>query len=267
MGGIAIGPLAFSADRAPVIAAMLVLLLTAGLLSRRVAPGLSNWAVSAVIAAAIAARIGFVLAHGAEYRANPLAVLAIWQGGFSFAWGVAGFGLASLWILARRWRLILPAAASLVLAGTAWNAVHQLTRGEDIGLPDGIMLADLSGRPVAPADWHGRPAVINLWATWCPPCRREMPMMAAIAASETEIDLHFVNQGEGAGKIREYLMREGIAIMPLTDHASQMMQHFRAMGLPATLFIDADGRLRSAHLGEISRPALLAGIENLKADP
>lgn len=267
MGGITIGPLAFSAERAPVIAGMLVLLLAAGLLSRRTAPGLSSWATAAIITAAIAARAGFVLAHATEFRSQPLAVLAIWQGGFAPNWGLAGFVLASLWILARRWRLILPAAASLVLAATAWNAVHQLAQGEDINLPDRIMLADLRGRPVAPADWQGQPVVINLWATWCPPCRREMPMMAEIAATLSDIDLHFVNQGEGAGVIREYLMRENIAIAPLTDHASQMMQHFRAVGLPATLFIDATGQLRAAHLGEISRPALLAAIEDLKRNP
>ena len=92
--------------------------------------------------------------------------------------------------------------------------------------------------------------------------RDPSPMMAEIAATLSDIDLHFVNQGEGAGTIRDYLMRENIAIAPLTDHASQMMQHFRAVGLPATLFIDANGRLHAAHLGEISRPALLAAIED-----
>lgn len=266
MGGVSIGPLAFSAERAAVLAGLLVLFVMAGLLARRAGPGLNRWASLATLAGVLAARAGFVAAHWDVFRAAPLSVLAFWQGGFSPFWGAVGLALASLWLLGRERALILPAGLSLALAVTGWNVVVQLGRGNPAALPEDLVLSDLDGRPVAPGSWQGRPMVLNLWASWCPPCRREMPMMAEVAASGTGVDLHFINQGEGPGVIRGYLSGEGIVIAPLLDHGMRMMRHFDVQGLPATLFIGADGRLRSAHLGEISRAGLLAGIAELRKD-
>lgn len=89
-------------------------------------------------------------------------------------------------------------------------------------------------------------------------------MMAEIAAQDTGAALHFVNQGEAADIVRRYLSQENLLIAPVLDPGMQMMPHFGALGLPATLFISADGRLQSAHMGEISRAQLLAQIEALK---
>lgn len=264
MGGISLGPLVLSADRAPVLAGLVVLMLVTWLIARKTGPAISHWASAAVIAAAIAARLGFVASHASVYLAEPLTILAFWQGGFSPLWGMAGFALVSAWHLWRRPALLLPVTASAAMAFAGWNVVHQLARGTDAALPEDALLFSLAGDPVAIKDWHGRPMVINLWATWCPPCRREMPMMAEVAALNTGADLHFVNQGEGAEAVRGYLSQTGIVVAPVMDPGSQMMQHFGAMGLPTTLFIDASGKLRAAHMGEISRAQLLSGIENIK---
>ncbi|WP_283180037.1 TlpA disulfide reductase family protein [Gemmobacter sp. 24YEA27] len=264
MGGISFGPLALSAERAPVIAGVLVLLLVTGLIARKTGPAISLWASAASIGAALTARLGFVAQHASVYLAEPLSIFAFWQGGFSPLWGIAGFAMVTVWYLRRQANLVLPVAGSVVIAFAALNVVHQLARGPDVALPKDVLLSALSGDPILPASWQGRPMVINLWATWCPPCRREMPMMAEIAAQETGVDLHFINQGEGAETVRTYLAQSGIVIAPVMDPGSQMMRHFGSMGLPATLFIDADGRLQAAHLGEISRAQLLAGIAFLR---
>lgn len=264
MGGLSLGPLALSSERASVLAGLVVLLLVASLIARRAGPAIGIWASGAAIAAGIAARLGFVAGHPDSYLADPLSVLAIWQGGFSPFWGALGFAGASLWHLWRRPDLVLPAAASVLFALAGWTAVHQLTRGTHPDLPAGIALATLDGAPVRPAEWAGRPMVVNLWASWCPPCRREMPMMAELARADTGADFVFVNQGEGGEAIRRYLSREGIVIAPVLDPGSQMMRHYGSMGLPVTLFIDAQGRLRSAHMGEISRAALLGGIAGIR---
>ncbi|MDQ2067167.1 TlpA disulfide reductase family protein [Xinfangfangia sp. CPCC 101601] len=264
MGGLALGPMALSGERAAVLAGLIVLLLATGLIARRMGPAIAGWASAAAISGGIAARLGFVVQNATTYLADPLSVFAIWQGGFSPLWGIAGFALATGWHLWRNPDLILPAAASVLFAVGGWNIVWQLTRGEAVALPSGAVLATLSGAPVAPGDWEGRPLVINLWASWCPPCRREMPMMAELAAADTGAEFVFVNQGEGAEAVRRYLSREGIVIAPVLDPTSQLMRHYGSMGLPVTLFIDAQGQLHTAHMGEISRAGLLAGIAAIR---
>ena len=156
------------------------------------------------------------------------------------------------------------------LAGVAvglfiWNAASLLTSGVDpVPLP-GNPLRTLGGESVALPELAGRPMVINLWATWCPPCRREMPMMAEVAASIPDVTFVFANQGEDASRIRRYLSQEGL-LLPnvLMDGLGELGRHYRAPGLPATMFVDADGRLFDMHLGEISREAMLQTIENLR---
>lgn len=264
MGGLSVGPLVFSAERAPVLAAILVAMLVAGLLARRVGAALNTWLLSALVAAALLGRIVFVASNWPGFAGAPWTILAFWQGGFDGFGAAAGGALATLWHLRRSQRLWLPALATLACAAITWNTVHQLARGGDMGLPAAMALTRLDGSAVPASDWQGKPIVINLWASWCAPCRREMPMMAEVAQQETQVPILFVNQGEGPGAIRRYLAQEGIAISALQDPGMQMMAHFQTMGLPATLFIDRDGKLRAGHMGEISRARLLSGIEDLR---
>lgn len=260
MDGLTLGPLAFSASRGAVLIGLIVLILVAWLFGRRVGREINTWASASAFVAVIAARLGHVVAHSDIYLADPLTAFAFWQGGFDPIWGAVGFALMSALYLWKRPRLIIPAVVSLALGLVGWNGAYQLLRGPDLTLPESVMLTSLQGESVSTSDWKGRPMVINLWATWCPPCRRELPMMADVAASVEGVDIHFINQGESPDLVRQYLLREGIDIAPILDPGSSMMRHARTQGLPTTLFIDAEGRIRASHLGEISRAQLLDGI-------
>jgi hypothetical protein len=93
-----------------------------------------------------------------------------------------------------------------------------------------------------------------------------MPMMAEIAASSEEVDFYLVNQGEGQGAIIRYLTNEGLELETvLLDQFGSVARHYGALGLPATLFIGANGLLRNAHLGEISRELLQANMARLSS--
>lgn len=264
MGGMAIGPLVFSAERAPFVVALLVLFLSSGLLARRYGGGVSAWAVMAVFWGVLAARLAFVIAHFQDFMAAPLSIFAFWQGGFVPWAGVVGFALGSIWHFRRDWQGAMPAGAALLLAAVSWNMVHQMSAAGDVALPQNMQLLRMDGTEFSTADWQGKPMVINLWASWCPPCRREMPMMVDVAGQQSEVAIHFVNQGEGPEAIRKFLSQAGLVMHPVMDNGQQMMRHFDAMGLPATLFVDADGRVASAHMGEISRAGLLSGIDALQ---
>ena len=107
----------------------------------------------------------------------------------------------------------------------------------------------------------GKPMVINLWATWCPPCRREMPVLAQAQQQRPDVRFIWINQGEPAETVMGYLQREqATAPLPLAqvlfDPQQQAGRHWRQRGLPSTYFYGADGRLCGMRMGELSRASL-----------
>jgi thiol-disulfide isomerase/thioredoxin len=111
----------------------------------------------------------------------------------------------------------------------------------------------------------GRPAVVNLWASWCGPCREEMPVLAAAQQREPGIAFLFVNQGEPPHAVRAYLARLGTPLRDvLLDADSALGPAVGSRGLPTTLFHDARGRRVDAHFGVLSGPALEARLKALR---
>jgi len=103
----------------------------------------------------------------------------------------------------------------------------------------------------------GKPIVVNLWATWCPPCRLELPFLLAAQRQEPGITFVFVDQGEDATTVGRYLSGEQLALANvLLDMGSKLGREIGSNGLPVTLFYDSTGRIADSHVGAIS-PALL----------
>ncbi|HWS73851.1 MAG TPA: TlpA disulfide reductase family protein, partial [Quisquiliibacterium sp.] len=110
----------------------------------------------------------------------------------------------------------------------------------------------------------GRPAVVNLWATWCPPCVREMPVLAAAQASKPGIVFVFVNQGEAGERVGQFLAPRGLALENvLLDPGGDLARSVGSRAMPTTLFYDAQGRLRDTHLGALSEATLAARLARL----
>jgi thiol-disulfide isomerase/thioredoxin len=106
-------------------------------------------------------------------------------------------------------------------------------------------------------DFVGKPTVINLWASWCPPCRREMPAMQHSQAGNPDVNFVFVNQGEEHPAVVEYLSRQRLVLRNvLLDPQGSAGAALGSGALPTTLFFDARGRLVSARLGELSSATL-----------
>jgi thiol-disulfide isomerase/thioredoxin len=96
--------------------------------------------------------------------------------------------------------------------------------------------------------------VVNLWATWCGPCRAEMPVLAQAQADYPGVRLVFVNQGEALRTVDDYLASHDLHITnSLLDPTHAVAAAVGAVGFPTTLFYDAHGRLLAAHLGPFSR--------------
>src|SRR5690606_6628168 len=100
------------------------------------------------------------------------------------------------------------------------------------------------------------------WATWCPPCRREMPVLAAAQQRETGVEFIFANQGEPMEAVQTYLASEALELRNvLLDPRMQLSQHMGTQGMPTTLFFDATGTLVHTHMGELSTATLKRGLE------
>ena len=262
---VRLGPLAFATDRLLALALVLAFLAVLSRIAAREGTDATPVGGIALMAGIVTARLAYVAAHFDAFARDWLSVLAVWQGGF-IAW--AGL-LAAAAVIA--WRLRPPRAmrrslAALALLGGTWFAASAWLEPEPAPLPALPELTHLDGAKLATERLKGRPVVINLWATWCPPCRRELPMLAQ-AAAETTVPILLVNQGEPAGTVADYLSARGIAPDAVVlDRGSEMSARLESGALPTTLFVDAEGRVVEAHVSEISRAALFAQLAELQAD-
>lgn len=226
--------------------------------------------VDMVFVGVVAARLGFVLQWLPEYLDDPWAIIRIGDGGFS-VWAGVFAGLAFGAWRARNAKPLRRPLAMGVLAGLASWAVLggslALMQQSTLKLPE-TELATLDRGTMSLSAMSGKPMVVNLWATWCPPCRREMPVLADAQARRGDVTFAFVNQGEPENVIRDYLRGEDMQLRNvLLDLFSSVSQEAGSRGLPTTLFFGADGRLVDTHMGELSEATLTQKLQRFGPTP
>jgi thiol-disulfide isomerase/thioredoxin len=132
-----------------------------------------------------------------------------------------------------------------------------------------LKLADLDGTPHDLASLRGKVVLVNFWATWCPPCRREMPSMERLqqALAGEPFVVVAVDVGEGADTIEAFTSQlEAVPTFPiLLDTTSRAMQAWKVAGLPTTYLIDKRGHIVARAIGgrEFDHPAMVAAIRAL----
>lgn len=227
--------------------------------------------LSKVISAAIVAgRLIFVLTHLDVYAAAPLRILDLSDGGFADVVALfAAFGTAAH-CTARSAELRKPLAIALAGGACAWalsTILFPYFSAVSIKLPE-ILVRNLDGGTVNLATFRGKPLVINLWASWCPPCRREMPLLADAQRKHSEVQFVFVNQGEDLTEIARFLHAQQIPLQNVcADRLSQVGSATNAIGMPTTLFFNLQGERVARHVGEIDAPSLAAALVALEHKP
>ncbi|AJR26728.1 TlpA family protein disulfide reductase [Sphingobium sp. YBL2] len=260
---VQIGPLAFAPDR--LLAVLLVLAFLGGMefIGRWTQRDLGRSSILAVVTGLIVARVVYVATHLDSYARDWLSVLAIWQGGFTAWAGAAGASAVLVWRLGTHRSAQLSLALTLVLS-LAWFTGEKLLEPAPRALPKLPQLARIDGPALEPESLEGRPFVVNLWATWCPPCRRELPMLAETAAS-SQVPILLVNEGEDPAQVMQFLASHGVTPEDvLIDVQAALSQQLGDGALPTTLFVNGDGKVVASHLGEISRAALHDEIRQLQ---
>ncbi len=106
------------------------------------------------------------------------------------------------------------------------------------------------------------PAVVNLWATWCAPCRKEIPDFQAVHEARGDtVRFVGINIGQGADEIGEYLGEIGATYDQFIDEEGFVQTELAATSMPTTVVIDADGVIVTRHLGPMDQDALNAAID------
>lgn len=269
MESLAIGPLVLSLQAAAALAAGAVFLIVGEILGRRGHQQVNDWASTVLLVGLLVARIAYVIDHWPAYSQDLSSILYVWQGGFAPLWGFVAAGGYSLFFFRTKLSQIGPAMVPTLLAAAAFWAVSGWGSAQQslYELPNQTLTA-LTGPELSMAELKGRPLVINIWATWCPPCRRELPMMAEVAEESENVQFVFVAQGESEETVGLFLEREAFELpLVLLDQKNEVSRHFRAFGLPTTIFFDASGKYAGRKIGEISRAELSDWIKKIDVQP
>ena len=271
MGTVAIGPMSFSLDVLVVLAAILLATTVGNRVARARGVHVESILWTAIASSLLAARAAYVLRYSDAYFDHPSSILDVRDGGWmGWAGVMAGVAVAA-WLAWRR-----PAQRPALAAGTAaglalWAGMALIAALQpklEVSIP-ALELTNLRGEPTQLQRFGGKPLVVNLWASWCPPCRREMPLLRDAQLRHADVNFVFVNQMESAAAVRRYLDASHIELdNVLLDPHSALSTAAGSQALPATLFFDAKGRLVERRLGELSAASLaqrLAQITNVNA--
>ena len=175
----------------------------------------------------------------------------------------------------REWPLATVVVVTLMLAGCAGGGSDESAGGEEAvdifstetRVAPEFELPDLSGETVSLAETAGRVRLIDFWATWCPPCRDEIPML-------NELQKTFGGEGltilaisdERAEVVREFAEEVGMEYTNLID-SGEVSESYRVLGLPTAFLLDRDGRIVDSYMGPKSRKHLEEKIRELLAQP
>jgi thiol-disulfide isomerase/thioredoxin len=231
--------------------------------SEGAAPNVDQSVFNALIVGLVVARLVFVGRYLPGYEGSIVKMLDFRDRGFDLVAGAVAGACVVAWIALRRRAVRKPLLVAVVAGVATWSvasAAAQFAQASQT-VPQ-VSLVDSSGQPQPLARNDGKPLVVNLWATWCPPCQAEMPVLAEAQAANGRVDLVFVNQGEARATVDDYLDSHGIHIADsMLDPGLAVARAVDAAGFPTTLFYDARGRLLARHLGPFSRATFEAALE------
>ena len=143
-------------------------------------------------------------------------------------------------------------AAALVLCANPGAVGAKELKAWAGGAAPPLELYDLSGKLHRLADYRGHAVLINFWATWCEPCRDEMPSMQRLKArmAGKPFVVLAVNVAESENRIDEFLRKMPLDFTILHDRNSAALKAWRVKGLPASFLLAPDGRVRYSVIGD-----------------
>jgi peroxiredoxin len=166
---------------------------------------------------------------------------------------LAGVGLLLMGLLL--WLAMRPSTPAATTAAPPSNGV-------EVGLPaPAFNLESLDGGQVALSDHLGEVVVVNFWATWCPPCRAEMPGIEQVyqAHQADGVVVLAINGQEEPALVKSFIDEKGFTFPVLLDSGAEALRAYNARSFPMTVIVDRDGVVRYKQVGPIT-PAQLEAL-------
>jgi cytochrome c biogenesis protein CcmG, thiol:disulfide interchange protein DsbE len=165
-----------------------------------------------------------------------------------------------------RWNVLI---LIVFLAGVAWVWVNRLPAGSDavagalppapaVGHPaPDFTVTDAAGKSFKLSSLAGTPVVLNFWATWCPPCRAELPeLQAGSQRLAGQVAIVGLNQGETPEEVRAFIEKMGLTFQVPLDERMDVSKAYAVRNLPTTFFIDRTGVIRDMQIGPLTEATL-----------
>jgi peroxiredoxin len=162
----------------------------------------------------------------------------------------------------RNWKpfagMLLLLVVAVVLAGCTGPG-QEAPGGINVGnRARDFTLEDLAGDKVSLSDYRGDVVLINFWATWCPPCRAEIPDLEAAYRTwgGNGLVVLGLSTDESREQVQAFVDEFGVTYPVLLDSEAKIMQTYRARGLPTSVLVDRDGVIQVRHIGYLAAEQL-----------
>ncbi len=142
---------------------------------------------------------------------------------------------------------------------------RQVSSPSEGSVAPAIALETLQGDEVSLADYRGRVVLVHFWATWCGPCRYEIPELsrARDELSDLGFEILAVNVGEGDEAVTPFVESMEMAFPVLLDRDMRVAQSYAVRGIPTSVLVDQDGVVRMVHVGVLTEALLREQVETL----
>ena len=125
-------------------------------------------------------------------------------------------------------------------------------------------LKNLQNQPVNLADFQGQPVVVNFWATWCGPCKQELPLLAkSFEANKDHLAVLGIDVGEDSPLVKLKVREVGISYTNLLDSDQKTAGNYRVNAFPTSYFLDKDGVIRYVMVGALDQDTLKTGLSKI----
>lgn len=226
-----------------------------------------DYSFYAVITGLVSGRAFFVLQNLDHYSAHVFSALNIFDRDFDFYGAIVGslfFTLAYFHKSADRIKQIAKRVILiLLLSGIYLCSLYFISLTKE---PTTIIPSTLKNQDISDLLCSSKPKIINYWATWCPPCVKEMPVLIEGSEQNPDIIFIFVNQHEDPWEIEAFEERLNISIPHLVYDDGTLGTMKLGKALPTTLFLDASNNLIDTHTGAITAPNLNNKMKQLRSE-
>ena len=169
-------------------------------------------------------------------------------------------------------KILIGLIVVLIIITGAWYFTNQnqqqtqntepVEQNIEIGPETGLMAPDftlenLSGKEVSLSDFRGQKIFLNFWASWCPPCKQEMPDIQKLYKENDNVKVLTVNVQETKDTVFDYMMSNNYSFTTLLDKNGTIGSRYLVRGIPTTIIIDEDGIILSRQSGALTYERML----------